>query len=143
MKLSEIKGEQALDVLADIIEPVTAICIDEEIQSMVKSGVPTLKMVKPIIKNHKKEIVEILAILDGENPAEYEVNVLTLPLKLLELLNDPTIKQLFQSAAIWTKSHFGLNVRWIIWGSCMGPWKRTVVQIQRSFATQYFLYICS
>ena len=98
MRLSEIKGEQALDVLADIIEPVTAICIDEEIQSMVKSGVPTLKMVKPIIKNHKKEIVEILAILDGENPAEYEVNVLTLPIKLLELLNDPSIKQLFQFA---------------------------------------------
>lgn len=95
MKLSEIKGEKALDVLADIIEPITAICLDEEIQSMVKSKVPTIKMAKPIIKNHKKEIVEVLAILDGENPETYEVNVLTLPIKLMELLNDPAFKKLF------------------------------------------------
>ena len=95
MRLSEIKGEQALDVLADIIEPVTAICLDEEIQSMVKSGVPTLKYIKPILKNHKKEIVEILAIIDGADPATYEINALTLPVKLLELLNDPVFKELF------------------------------------------------
>lgn len=95
MKLSEIKGEQALDVLADIIDPLTKICMDEEIQNMVKSKVPTIKLIKPILKNHKKEIVEVLAILDGENPETYEVNVLTLPIKLMELMNDPAFNELF------------------------------------------------
>lgn len=98
MKLSEIKGEQALDVLADIIEPITTICADEEISSMIKSGLPMIKTIKPIIKNHKKEIIEILAVIDGVEPEDYEVNVLTLPVKLLELFNDPVFKEVFQSA---------------------------------------------
>ena len=50
-----------------------------------------------IIKNHKKEIVEIMARLDGKDPANYTVNFFTLPMKVLEILNDPGIIDLFTS----------------------------------------------
>jgi hypothetical protein len=94
MKLSEIKGDRALDVLADIMEPLARILTDEEI-TKTANGEPKLLFAKKILKGHKKEVIEILAILDGEKPETYEVNLLTLPVKLVEILNDPEIGNLF------------------------------------------------
>lgn len=93
MKLSEIKGDRALDVLADIMEPLARILTDDEI--IKNNGEPKLLLAKKILKGHKKEVIEILAILDGEKPETYEVNLLTLPVKLVEILNDPEIGNLF------------------------------------------------
>lgn len=97
MRLSEIKGEKALDTLADIIEPLGEILTDPEIQRINKAGEPRIKMIKPAIKNHKKAVTTVLALLDGANPDNYEVNMLTLPLKMMELLNDKEIQAVFQS----------------------------------------------
>ena len=100
MRLSDYKGEEALDVLADIIEPVTLILGDKEIQELAKGkNVPPIKFVKPMLKNHKKEILEILARLENEPIEEYKekVNILTLPTAILELINDPEIQNLFHS----------------------------------------------
>lgn len=96
MRLSDIKDDQALDTLADIIEPVAAILADEKVKEIFRSQ-PKLKLATYIIKNHKKEVVEIMARLDGEEPENYSFNILTLPLKLMELLNDPALVDLFTS----------------------------------------------
>lgn len=97
MKLSEYKGEQALDMLADLMEPAATIMADKEITRLAKAGMPKIKIVKAIIKGHKAEVIEILAILDGADPKEYaeKVNLFTLPAKLLEILNDPDLMSLF------------------------------------------------
>lgn len=99
MKLSEYKGEQALDMLADLIEPAAAIMTDREIVSAVRANLPKIKIVKAAIKNHKPEVIEILAILDGADPKEYaeKVTLFTLPAKLLEIFNDPDLMSLFTS----------------------------------------------
>lgn len=97
MKLSEYKGEKALDLLADLIEPATAIMADKEITNAVRANLPKIKIVKAAIKNHKAEVIEILAILDGADPKEYaeKVTLFTLPAKLLEIFNDPDLMSLF------------------------------------------------
>lgn len=97
MKLSEYKGEKALDLLADLIEPATAIMADKEISRLAKAKMPPIKIVKTAIKNHKPEVIEILAILDGADPKEYaeKVTLFTLPAKLLEIFNDPDLVSLF------------------------------------------------
>jgi hypothetical protein len=99
MKLSEYKGEKALDMLADLIEPATAIMADKEISNAVKANLPKIKIVKTAIKNHKPEVIEIMAILDGADPKDYaeKVTLFTLPAKLLEILNDPDLTSLFTS----------------------------------------------
>ena len=101
MRLSDFKGEEALDVLADIIEPLTLILADSEIQKLAKSGekVPPIKYVKPAIKNHKKEIIEVLARLDNKSVEEYSktMNLLTLPKQVLDLISDPEVQSLFHS----------------------------------------------
>ena len=99
MKLSEYRGEKALDMLADLIEPATAIMADKEITNAVRANLPKIKVVKMAIKNHKREVIEIMAVLDGEDPEKHaeKVNLFTLPAKLLEIFNDPDLMSLFTS----------------------------------------------
>ena len=95
MKLSEIKGEKALDAMADLLDPLALIFADPEIQRSVKNDEPKMILVKKILKTHKKEAIQIMAILDGETPETYEVSLLKIPLKLLEIINDPEVQSLF------------------------------------------------
>ena len=99
MRLSDIKGEQALDTLADILEPASEILADEQVKEISKSGQPKLKLAAYIIKNHKKSVIEILARLDGCEPEEYSFSLLSLPKKVMDLLTDPELKDLFTSQA--------------------------------------------
>ena len=94
MKLSEYKNEQALDILADILEPSAKIFSDKDVKKAFETG-DKIKGIKAAIKTHKNEIIEILAVLDGVPVAEYECNVLTLPVKLLEILNDTDLMSFF------------------------------------------------
>ena len=97
MKISEFKNEKALDVLADLIDPLSVILTDDEIKRVYKEEKSKLKLIKTLLKTHKAEIIQILAILDDTPVEDYKVNVLTLPVKLMEVLNDPTIQELFTS----------------------------------------------
>lgn len=93
------KGEQSLDILVEIMEPAALIMADKEVAELGKSKSPIIKIVKAAIKNHKKEVIEILAALEGETPEEYaeKMNILTVPKKLLEILNDPDLMSFFTS----------------------------------------------
>jgi len=98
MKLSEFKGEDAIDVLADIIEPITEIVKDDEVTKLWKTkGNNVANAAKVILKRHKHEVVEVLAAMERKTYDEYlpEVTVLSLPIKLLEVLNDKDFMDFF------------------------------------------------
>lgn len=101
MKLSEIKGTAAIDAIADIIDPVMAILSDEEVQAEIKSGKPKAMLVKPILKKKKAEVLEILAIINGEDPTTFKPSLIELPIMLIRLLNEidenKELADLFQS----------------------------------------------
>ena len=97
MKLSEIKGERALDVLADLIDPVAEIFGDKEISAALQSGKAPAKAIKLALKNHKRAVLDMMAAIDGEDPATYQPSLFVLPKRLLDLLNDPEVQQLFSS----------------------------------------------
>lgn len=101
MRLSDFKGEEAIDVLADIIDPLAKIFTDKEIQELGKKkpAPPTIAYIKPALKNCKHEIIEILARLENQPVEEYleNLNLLTLPAQLLDLINDPEVQKLFHS----------------------------------------------
>lgn len=96
MRLSDYKGEDALDLLADILGPATEILSDDNIKKAFKDGVSRIDLVKMLLKSHKKEIIEIMATVDGEDPNTYKVNVFTLPIKLLDIVGNEEFLQLFQ-----------------------------------------------
>ena len=94
MKLSEYQGEAALDLLADLIEPAGEIMSDKQIGEIFKEN--RFKAIGLAIKNHKKAVMQIMATMDGVPVEEYKCNVFSLPVKILEILNDPEMIQLFQ-----------------------------------------------
>lgn len=96
MKISEIKGEQALTVLEGIIEPLTTILADEEIKTA--AGVGRLEAIKVALRKYKPEIIVILALLEGEDPTTYEPSLLSIPKKLIEITDDEDVQVLFTSA---------------------------------------------
>ena len=95
MKLSEIKGEKAIEVFGDLLEPVSNILADEKITNSIKQNENKVTIVKKILKNHPKEIINIMAILDDVPVEKYEVNFATLPMKLLDIFNDEMFTDLF------------------------------------------------
>lgn len=99
MKLSDFRGEEALDVLADIFEPLAFICADEEIQKLRETPKPMMAYIKPILKNRKKEIIQILARLNNQTEEEYreQLSLVTLPMQIMDFINDPEIQKLFFS----------------------------------------------
>lgn len=113
MRLSDIKGERTLDVIADLIEPIANIASDEEAAKMfkrekapggidprafaverLKKGVPSL------LKGHKKDVIVILATIEGIPPEEYvaNMNLAKLAKDCFDLITDEEFSNLFISA---------------------------------------------
>lgn len=102
-KISEIRGEDALDILADLIEPVSVIFIDEAFVQAIREN-RKIDAVKVVLRNHKKEILTVLAILNGVEPESYNPSLAELPVLVINLLNDPDLAEVFSSADSGTNS---------------------------------------
>lgn len=96
-KLSEIRGEEALDVLADLLEPASDIFTDAEVVKNIRKK-DRMNACKVVLKNHKDSILTILAILNGVDRADYNPSIVELPLLILSLLNDPDMLSVFYFA---------------------------------------------
>lgn len=94
-RLRDIKGERALEILADIIDPATEIASDEDFVQLYKSGVPRLKLVQYVLREFKTQVITILALLEDQDPKKYEPNLMTVPTKIMEILDDPDMEMLF------------------------------------------------
>ena len=88
MKLSDIKGERVLDVIADIIDPIANMVQDKDVAAMFKreavpdgmeareffakrmrEGLPVL------LKSHKADIIAIMAAIEGVTPGQYAASL--------------------------------------------------------------------
>ena len=96
MRLSEIKGERAFKVLADLLDPIGEIIQDREFTVAWDTGTK-LDAIKVMLKKHPDSCRMILALLDGEDPDTYEVSLVTLPKKMMEIIDDPELMGLFSS----------------------------------------------
>ena len=113
MKLSDIKGADVFDVIADCIVPITNIAADEKAMALFKkqvvpegtdvravaikrlaAGVPTL------MRDHKDDLVAILAAVNLTPVDEYakELTLGKLITDLADLIGDPMFADFFTSA---------------------------------------------
>lgn len=95
-KLSEFRGEEGLDLLADLIDPASEIMTDKQLVSLFRER-NMKEAAKVALKTHKKAVLEIMARLDGEDPKTYAPSFFALPMQLLEIFNDPELINLFTS----------------------------------------------
>lgn len=96
MKLSEFKDEEALEILEKILDPVSVIMTDMRFVSLVRTNKPKIIIAKEIVKDHKKEVVEILAAVNGETPETYHFTLISLLKDAVDLLDDPDLNEVFQ-----------------------------------------------
>lgn len=83
-------NEDKLELFADIIEPAGKIVSDRKWAQMWQDGDYT-GAIRAAIKGHKREIIEILARVDGVDPQEYDIDGVRLFFKLAAMLNRPDI----------------------------------------------------
>lgn len=103
MKLLEYRGDDALDVLAEALEPAAEIFGDPEFKEAWK--VTRATAISLAIKKHKRAVFCLLAALecvDYRNDVSLEAykqrfTVFTLPARLLEIFNTPELVSLFMS----------------------------------------------
>lgn len=93
-KLSDFKGEEAIELWADLLDPLTKILSDDEVKKVVQSGKAPLIIAKEILKSHSEETKEILLRIDPE-----PVTGLNIIIRLVALLADigtsPDVKSFF------------------------------------------------
>lgn len=98
MKITDFENEDAVELMADILEPAVEIISDKKIQKVFNGEkYNKLETVKYLLKEHKKSIVEIMAAMQGVPVEEYRFNIITGTSQILDLLNDPELIRFFQS----------------------------------------------
>lgn len=113
MKLSDIKGADVFDVIADCIVPITNIAADEKAMALFKKQVVpkgtdvravAIKRlaagVPPLMRDHKDDLVAILAAVNLTPVDEYakELTLGKLISDLADLVGDPMFADFFTSA---------------------------------------------
>jgi hypothetical protein len=93
MKLSDFKDEKAIEVVAALLVPIGNIAKNKEISDA--KGKSKLEFASAMLKNNAADVKDILAILNGKDPAEYHCSAATVLVDLLDMLNDPELMQLF------------------------------------------------
>ena len=106
MKLSDFKNEEALDVLAEILEPAAIVMADKELVSLARNAGTRIKAVSYALRNHKKEVIAIIAALHRQEPDKVEFNIASLGIDLLELFNDKALQEVFSLQSQTTSSEF-------------------------------------
>lgn len=113
MRLSDVKGERTLDVIADIIDPICNIAEDESASAIFKrkklpEGTTAKKFLLQrakkslpvLLKNHKGDLIAIFAAIEGVSPGEYaeSLNLVKLTKDFIDLITDDAFSTLFISA---------------------------------------------
>lgn len=97
-KLSDYKGEEAIELWANLLDPFVEIVGDKKIATMLRAKMPPLETAKVIIKTYKKQAMQIVLTIDPT-----PIDGLNLIIRLMEVLKeigeDPTIQSFFGSSA--------------------------------------------
>lgn len=113
MKLSDIKGDRVLDVIADIIDPIANMAQDKDVAAMFKrEAVPDgmeardffakrmCKGLPVLLKSHKADIITILAVIEGVTPEQYaaSLDLAKLFADVMELVTDDAFLDFLSSS---------------------------------------------
>ena len=108
MKLGELKGERAIEVIADLIAPITNIAEDQQNLKLFRAekkegetdhemGVRDFKEKIPnLLKTHKKDVLQILCTLTDSKPED--MSMIDIMRGTIEIANDQDFISLFLSA---------------------------------------------
>lgn len=112
MKFSDIKGERALDVICELIEPIANIAADESAADIFQTKekpegqtvndfiMNRLKKAYPaLLKNHRADLIKIAACINDCSEEEYtdSLSMKKILNDLADLISDPYFRSFFVS----------------------------------------------
>ncbi len=97
-RLSDYKGDEAIELWADLLDPISEILTDKEIAFATRQGLAPIKIAKLILKNHKTEAADILLRVDPE-PLDGFNFIMRLVNLIAEIGENEEIKSFFGYAA--------------------------------------------
>lgn len=100
MKITEYKNEDALELLCDLLDPMTKILSDKELLEAMKDGASKIEIVKTAIKNNKSSVIEVLARLKGVPVKDYNENLISMIAEIFTILNDEELLSFFSSLGL-------------------------------------------
>lgn len=65
-RLSDYTGDQAIELWADLLDPISEILTDKEVAEVTKKGEAPITIAKTILKKHKVAAADILLRIDPE-----------------------------------------------------------------------------
>ena len=82
-RLSDYKGNEAIELWADLLEPITRIFQDKNVETAMKSGKAVFQIAGEILKTHSKDASEMLLRIDPT-----PLDGLNIVLRLAELVKE-------------------------------------------------------
>lgn len=96
-KLSDFKGDEAFEVVAELLGPITTIATDKD--ELTKGKKSRVEIAKAIFTEHKEDVKMIISILSETPVDDLDINAASLFKDFLIILSDPELMSFFASAA--------------------------------------------
>ena len=94
MKWNEMDFDAQCDALCMLIDPAEELAGDKELLGLIRDK-KLWKAAGRILKEHREAVRHILAAFDGCDPSAVRMNLLALPGKIVEILSNTDLIQLF------------------------------------------------
>jgi len=100
-KLSEFKDDEAMDVLAEILDPMVNMMKNKDFVLAMRGdrqkGIKPnrVEAIKIAITDNRSDVVKIMAVLNETPVEEFHYNLLTLPQMMVEMFNDKELIHFF------------------------------------------------
>lgn len=100
MKITDYKNEEALELLCNLLDPISRIFSDKELAKALVDKCTKIEAVKIAIRNHKSDVIEALAVMKGVPKEEYSASLPTMMAEIFEILNDKELLDFFSSQGL-------------------------------------------
>lgn len=100
-KLSEFKDDEAMDVLAEIIDPMVNMMKNKDFVLAIRGDREKkirpnrVEAIKIAITKNRSDVVKVMAVLNETPVEEFHYNLLTLPQMMVEMFNDKELMDFF------------------------------------------------
>lgn len=92
-RLSEFHDEQGIEVIADLLEPITNI-ITNDLNAAAKDK-DVVAFAQSMLKNSAKDVMHVFAVLSETKPEDYHCNAVEALQNALKLFEDEQLMELF------------------------------------------------
>ncbi len=94
MKIDSFVREDAIDLIANLLDPVSRILAVEKTKEVFETKT-VIEIAVYILKNFKQEALEIVCVINGEDPQKWKFTAYDVINTLTEVLNNPQIMEVF------------------------------------------------